>query len=127
MTWPWPGDSREDMARRVALSYRAFCVLLLTKGTPDPLNSLRDIDDQWSALGQNWILPSNSPLRLDDWLSAKGMSELLSIPERWIYNWALRKHIRQSSIDGKKVFNVGDVVEYERQRRIKRSGNAGNY
>lgn len=96
-------------------------MLLLSKGVEDQQDSLKHIDRQWSELGQGWIVPNDSPLRLDDWITAKAMSELLSIPERWIYNWALRGHIRTMTRDSRKAFNVGDVVEYERQRRIKRT------
>jgi hypothetical protein len=123
LEWPWPGDSREDRARRVAISYREFIYLVFTGViTADPLSSLRDLDDRWMGLGQTWIKPSESPLRLDDWLTAESMGDLLSIPAKWVYNWGMRGQIRVSRLDGRNVYNVGDVVEYERSRRVKRKG-----
>lgn len=122
LNWPWPGDSREEQARRIALSYREFARLALSGRYADPLSAMDDLDAKWIALGQSWVMPSQSPLRLNDWLTADSMGELLSIPAKWVYNWGMRGHIRVSTLENRKVYNVGDVVEHERQRRMKRKG-----
>ena len=118
----WPGDSREDRARRVALSYRALAYNILRGNYIDPLASLKTLDDNWIESGQTWIRPTDQPLRLDDWLTNIDMSELFHISAKSIYDWGRRGHIRIAIIDGEKRYNVGDLVTYERGRRIRRIG-----
>lgn len=118
--WPWPGDSREDKARRVALSYKHFVLQVLRGEILDPLSSLDDLDRRWAELGQNWITEQREPLRFGDWLSATEMGQLLSLPANQIRVWGIRQHIRVDISSGQNRYNVGDVVEHEAKQRAKR-------
>lgn len=118
--WPWPGDSREDRAKRVAISYRELIHGILSGKFLSPLDALCDLDDSWRKLQQLWVFPSNQPLRVHDWHTAPEMSELIGVPVGSIYMWAKRNHIRSKTIEGKLRFNVGDCIEYEAKRRNRR-------
>lgn len=109
--WPWKGDSREDRAKRVALSYRNA----LATAAP---GACAELDRHWQSLDAGWVKPSDTPLRLDDWLTANEMGELLSISPRGVYMLGYRDLIKvYERSDGQRVYRVGDVVEYHSERR----------
>lgn len=112
--WPWPNDSREDRARRVALSYRQLVELIAAGRIEDAGESLTRLDAKWSELGQGWVRPTHAPLDTDAWLAPAELAELLHIDARNICHWARRGHIRPA-IDGR--YNVGDVIRYGARMR----------
>jgi excisionase family DNA binding protein len=116
-TWPWPADSREDRARRIALSYRRLIELALTGDIDNPATALADLDTKWQELGQTWITPTQQPLRLDDWLTPAELAELLGIDARSFRDWARRGHIRAITTAGTRRYCVGDIVTYGAKRR----------
>jgi hypothetical protein len=112
--WPWPGDSREDRAKRVALAYRHRLAEL------DP-SAAAELDEQWAELGAGWVAPAPAPLDLDAWHSAGEMAELLHIDPQYLRDWARRKHIRVIQDTRKRrLYCVGDVVAYMRKARLRR-------
>lgn len=115
MTWPWPRDSREDRAKRVALSYRH----LVASVAPDALQAL---DDRWCELGAGWVRPTMAPLDLDDWLTAAEMADLFHQEPKTVYAWGRRGNVRVQLSGGVRRYNVGDVVAYQRERRLRRTG-----
>jgi hypothetical protein len=123
MQWPWCGDTREDRARRVALSYRRLMEMALAGQIDDPAAAFEQLDSKWLELGQHWLKPGQTPLDLDEWMTPADMAELFSIDPHDLRNWAARGHIR-AIIDSSRrhLYCVGDVVEYARQRHVRRSG-----
>lgn len=110
------GDTREDRAKRVALSYRRRLAEI------DP-GSVAQLDAHWREHGAGWVEPAQTPLRLDDWHAAGEMSELLHINARALRDWA-RRHPYQFRLmhdaRGRRLYCVGDVVEYMRKARLRR-------
>ena len=117
--WPWPSDSREDRARRVALSYRRLMELALDGQIDDPATAFDALDAKWQELGQHWVKPVEEPLNLDDWLSPTRLAVLFSLDARVFRDWARRGQIRVLDIDGQRRYNVGDVVAYSRKRHLR--------
>lgn len=114
MTWPWPGDNREERAKRVALAYRTA----LFNHAPEACEVL---DEHWISLDQFWIRPTNQPLRLDDWLTEKEIGEMLSISSKGVYMLGHRGRIPCYEVNGVRLYRVGDVVQYHSERRTWRS------
>jgi len=119
MPWPWPRDSREDRAKRVALSYRHL-VETFGRIHPEITAALRELDDQWCRYGAGWVRPTLAPLDLDAWLTEVEMAELFHQEPKTVYAWGRRGNVRVQVIDGRRRYNVGDVVAYQRTRRLRR-------
>lgn len=113
-SWPWPGDSREDRAKRVALSYRTA----LLNHAPEAAETL---DEHWISLEQGWVRPTNQPLRLDDWLTEAEMADLLSISPKGVYMLGHRQRVRVHTVNGVRLYCVADIVEYHQKRRLWRA------
>jgi len=106
MRWPWPQDSREDKARRVAQSYRR-----LAQGLPEQ-HLVDALDHHWIDLGQSWVVPTQSTINPDDWVTADEAAELFSIPAKSVYDWGRRGHVRKVH----SRYNVGDIIRYSQTR-----------
>lgn len=119
-TWPWPRDSREDRAKRIALSYRHLVEAIVRTEVDDVGGALACLDDRWCELGAGWVRPSTLPLRLDDWLTSSEMAELFHQAPATVREWGRRGNVRVEMIDGARRYNVGDVVAYQRTRRLRR-------
>jgi predicted site-specific integrase-resolvase len=61
-------------------------------------------------------------MRVDDWLTAEEMGELFHQSPKSIYDWGRRGRIRVMVDYGVRRYNVGDVIEYARDRRRQRWG-----
>lgn len=125
MTWPWPGDTREDKAKRVALSAIHLADRLAHQQILDPVAAIERFHQEWQSLGVGWTRPTNSPLDLDDWQPAPVVADLLGRTTWDIYNWAAR-HSHQirtgTRSDGVAIFNVGDVAKFIAEGWRKRAG-----
>lgn len=123
--WPWPGDTREDKAKRVALSYRGILQRITQGACEDPAGDLHRMDEHWAQLGVHWPRPRPDLLidNEDEWMSAPDLADALDRDRRDIYNWARLGHIEQrAGPDGAPEYSVSSVVAYNtklRQRRIK--------
>jgi hypothetical protein len=111
--WPWPGDSPEDRAKRIALAYRRQLAAV------DPLAAVA-LDDHWACVGAGWVKPATAPLDLDEWLTPGEMADKLHIDPRRMRDWARRNKIRVLDVRGVRKYCVGDVIEYMRQVRLRR-------
>lgn len=123
MKWPWPRDSREDRAKRVALSYRHLIETIASGGLHDDIAieaALATLDGRWCELGAGWVRPTMAPLDLDDWLTAAEMAELFHQEAKTIYDWGRRGNIRVHGVHGVRRYNVGDIVSYQCERRLRR-------
>lgn len=114
--WPWHADTREDRARRVALSYRRLIELALNGQIDDPTTALNSLDAKWQELGQGWVKPSDTPLDMDGWLTPAELADLFHIDPHSFRNWAKRGRIRVMVVHGVRRYCVGDVVSYYAQR-----------
>ncbi len=124
-SWPWPGDSREDRAKRVALSYRSLIFEITQGRCNDPAGALHRLDAHWAGLGIHWTTPSPYPLEPDDWLSAPDLAHAIDRTRRDIYNWARLGHIDQRcGPDGAPEYSVASVIAYLQKLRAKRSGSS---
>jgi hypothetical protein len=113
ITWPWPNDTREQRARRVALAYRAE----LERTAPERAKRL---DATWTERGQGWIAPTYTPLRLDDWLTPDELADMFHVPPCSFKDWHRRGHIRVMKMaNNKRLYNVGDIVNYSAARQRK--------
>lgn len=125
-SWPWPGDTREDRARRVALSYRRLMEMALQGQIEDLAKAFEALDSKWIELGQHWVKPGDVPLDLDDWLAPADLVELFGVDAHDLRNWAQRGHIRSIRLSSRRsLYCVGDVVAYARKRRQQRIGSSG--
>lgn len=126
--WPHPGDSREDKAKRVALSYRALLFDATQGRCDDPAGDLHRLDRYWAEHGVCWPNPPAQPLSeddLDEWMNAADLAHLIHRSPVDIYRWARRGNIVQRvSADGSPEYSVASVVGYQRaqrQRRIRKT------
>lgn len=129
--WPWPGDSREDKAKRVARSYRALAQRIAQNRCEDPAGDLHRLDQHWDELDIHWHIPTpdliTGAAEDDEWWTAPDIAAAIDRDRKDIYNWARAGHIRQRcGPDGTPEYSTADVITYNthlRQRRAKnRSG-----
>ncbi|QBP29752.1 hypothetical protein SEA_TYPHA_97 [Mycobacterium phage Typha] len=123
--WRYPGDTAEDKAKRVALSYRRLAEAL------DP-GAVAQLDRQWQDQGVYWTVPSDDPIDTDAWLTAGEMvthlKHLVALNEQQIRQMAYRKRkggdgiVEDKGADGRPRYNVGDLLAYMMRQRNRRSG-----
>ena len=130
LPWPWPQDSREDRAKRVARSYRNALEDIArgrhdTNGLPpDAAGDLYRLDVYWARYGIHWTTRrADLTLDPDDWMSAPDLAHALDRTRKDIYNWARLGHIQQRTApDGAPEYSVASVINYQRkliQRRMR--------
>ena len=78
----------------MALSYRRLIQLALAGEIDDPASALADLDAKWQELGQGWVNPADTPLRMDDWLPPGELAESFHVDAQSFRHWARRGHIR---------------------------------
>lgn len=126
MTWPWPEDSREDRAKRVARSYRDLLRRIAQGDTEDPAGELHRLDTHWQDRGINWLDPDRSPLDTTSWMTAPDLAHYLHRPRRDIYNWARLGHIEQrAGPDGGPEYSVASVIGYQQVLTRRRRNSPG--
>lgn len=122
--WPYPGDSREEKARRVAQSYRQLVIEIAQNRCDDPAGALYRLDHCWADLGIYWPVPSDVPLDPDDWMSAPDLAHAINRDRRDIYNWARLGRIEQrAGADGTPEYSVESVFRYSSELRRRRGLN----
>lgn len=133
--WPWPEDTAEDKAKRVARSYRGLVRRIAQNDCHDPAADLARLDEHWQEHGIYWTAPSAVPFDADDWLSAADVvvtfAHFVTLTENQVRQWAYMKRkggdgiTEQPGPDGKPRYQAGDVMAYlvrQRRRRRQRSG-----
>lgn len=120
--WPYPGATREDKAKQVALSYRGLAARIAEGRCDNPAGDLYVLDEHWRELGITWHRPQPLPGDPDDWLPAADIAHYIGRTPKDIYNWAHRGHIEQRcSADGSPEYLLQSVLDYHRRRTITRS------
>ena len=123
LPWPWPADSREDRAKRVARSYRQLIQDIAQHRCPDPAGDLHRLDQRWATYGIHWLLPRPDMLNPDEWMSAPDLAHFIDRTRRDIYNWARLGHIDQrTGPDGAPEYSVASVIDYQRKLAHRRTG-----
>lgn len=120
-----PGDSREDIAKRVALSAIGLIEGVID-GELDRSAAAVALDQwhaAWRAEGVKWTTPDRQPLSLDDWLTAADMAELVEVSPATIRQWRHRGHITARWDGDRKcaTYSVGEVLGYQRRQRERRA------
>lgn len=119
--WPWPGDSREDKAKRIALSYRQLAADIIARKIHDPATALASLDQRWAAHGHHWLNPPGELMDhtgLDEWQTAADLAHFLHRTPADIYRWARRGKIEQRvGADGSPEYSFPSAFEYQRNRR----------
>lgn len=123
--WPWPGDSREDRAKRVALSYRQL-VFDITQGRiEDAAGELYRLDQEWAGYGVHWPIPGTQPVDPEEWLTAADLAHLIDRTPADVYRWARRGNIQQrAGADGSPEYSIESALTYQRQQRQRRQSRA---
>lgn len=121
--WPYPGQSREEKARTVAMSYRDLVFDISQGRCDDPAGALHRLDWEWADYGVTWQVPSQAPL--EEWMTAADLANVLNRPRKDIYNWARLKHITQrAGPDGAPEYLVSTVIAYQAKLRDRRARKA---
>lgn len=117
-----PGDSREDVAKRVAMTAVSL-MEELAKSDPVSVYAVELFRSQWRAQGVKWLDVSDQPLDLDEWLPAADIAELAEVGVATVRQWRKRGHItsRWDSHRQLTVYNVGEVLAYQRRQRQARA------
>lgn len=121
--WPWPGDDREDKAKRIALSYRQLVFDITQNRVDDPAGALHRLDQHWAEHGHYWPRPGAMPVEDDEWMTAAELAHYLDKSPADIYRWARRAKIQQrTGADGAPEYSLSSAQQYLLERRQKRAG-----
>ncbi|EOM77284.1 DNA-binding protein [Rhodococcus rhodnii] len=113
--WPFPGDSQLDIARRLALAYRAALA------ERDPA-ACRALDAEAADFGQSWTVPQTMTVDEDDLVTAGEAADLVGVTAATVYQWAHRGYIeRRTGTDGRTRYRVGDVLDHLAATRRRRA------
>lgn len=120
--WPWPEDTREDKAQRVAKSYRQLAFDHTQGRITDLAGELYRLDQQWLRRGAYWAIPSYDPYDADEWVNATDAAHYANVEPTTIRKWAERKNIRvDHDHDGTPLYNIGDLREFDARRKRARA------
>jgi excisionase family DNA binding protein len=118
MSWPWPGDSALDRAKRIAQSYRAELL------AADPA-ACELLDQRAEQVGEGWVRPTLVHVDIDDWVRVDHAAELVGRGRDAIHKWIQRGKLRAIKDEhGRSTVRVGDVLALSaevRRRRAERS------
>lgn len=110
-TWPWPGDTALDRARRIARS-----LLALLPDTEQPLWAARA-----AALGETWLSDQLLRWTIDDIVSTKEAADIVQIGASTIRKWHSAGHLTAVA---RGRYRVGDVIDCSAERRRRRTEQA---
>jgi hypothetical protein len=124
--WPWPGDSPEDKAKRIALSYRQLAFDTTQNRCDDPAGQLHRLDMHWAEYGHYWPNPGLIPVDdNEDWHTAADLAHLIGKSPVDIYRWARRgKILQRTSPDGSPEYSHTSAKAYQQQQRDRRARRA---
>lgn len=122
LCWQWLSESREDIAKRVADSYRSALHRVARGWSDDPAGDLHRLDYYWKDHDLHWPASSRQPIDTDAWLPAADIvvhvAHLVQISAKDVRQWAYRGRIRvEHRGDGTPIYNVGDLIAYQTRRR----------
>lgn len=122
-------ETREDRNKRIALEAITLAGRFaeLTHRAQQgqvtldrPLNELEDFHRRWESREVHWTRGGPLILDHDEWASAQDIAEQIDRTPELIRQWHSRGYISSMpDVDGKPLYNVGEVVACEAQRRTK--------
>ncbi|MBU8830850.1 hypothetical protein [Mycolicibacterium goodii] len=126
--WPWPEDTREDRAKRIAVSFRQLLLQVAGGQVIDPAGALRNLTQQWLQYeGTGWLIPTFDPYDNDDWVNATDAAHYANVDPKTIRKWAERGHIRvDHDPTGTPLYNIGDMRAYDARKKRARIQRAVN-
>lgn len=121
--WPFPGDSREERAQRIANSYRALLVDITQGRCTDPAGAMHRLDMKWRKYGVFWHMPTVAPEpEPHDWVTTRDAAHYANRAEATIRTWAHRGHITtRVAPDGATQYLVRSLMDYAVQQRRRRA------
>lgn len=115
LKWPFPGDSALDRSRRIARSYRTELYAV------DPDRCI-ELDNKARLLGEGWVAPEQAVFTVDDMLTAPQIAEILGVQPATVRQWGARHLVkRHTTLDGRTVYRLGDVIDYQADQRRRRA------
>lgn len=120
MTWPWPGDTPTERARRIANSLVALL--------PEPDRTL--MIAKAHALGETWLGSSLVVHEPDETITTRDAAAMLCVGEDTIRAWATRAHpddptrpllARVGWRGGFRTYKVADLLDAARLIRTARA------
>lgn len=84
-TWPFPGDTSLDRARKIALMYRARLRALNS-------DACDDADQTAAAFGETWVAPQLATVDDSDAITGDEAADLVNVTEDVIRQWACTAH-----------------------------------
>ena len=122
-------ESREDRNKRIALEALELlerCATGDLRSSPAALvrGELEALRQRWEDRHVAWIRPQRA-LDHDEWVTAQELSEQIDKSPATIRSWYYRGHI--SSVpadDGTPLYNVGEAIAWEAQRRVRMANRA---
>jgi hypothetical protein len=119
LRWPWPADTPLERARRLLRGYRDA----LTELAP---STAKRLDDWALEHGEMWVIGAAVTFDDDELLTLQEVADLVGVKTKTVYQWHWRGLRYTSTVDGDRV-RMGDLVEWERNRRLRRRGvNSGD-
>lgn len=124
--WPYPGDSLEDKAKRIAISYRALLFDVTQARCHDPAGELHRLDHYWAEHGAYWPNPPGEFVDgTQEWFTASDLAQLIDKSPVDIYRWARRGNIHQrASPDGSPEYSLTSAIQYKHAQRQRRARKA---
>ena len=114
--WPWPQDTREERAKRIANSYRGLLFDITQGRILDPAGAMHRLDMKWRRYGINWHLPGQAPADPLDWVTAVEAALYADVKPSTIRKWAERGLIRVNRNQRTNRYNIGDINDLKRDR-----------
>lgn len=119
--WPWPEDSREDRAKRIAQTYRGILWRITQGLCEDPAGELYRMDQHWIDLGAFWVAPQEPP-DPESWVDVRTASHYADRSEQTIRVWAHRRLIQaRTGEDGAPEYLVASLRECAEDQRKRRA------
>ena len=84
-TWPFPGDTSLDRARKIALMYRARLRAL-------SVDACDDADRAANESGETWVTPQLATVDDTDAITGDEAADLVNVTEDVIRQWACTPH-----------------------------------
>jgi len=120
--WPWPEDSREDRAKRIAGTYRGLVQRIAQGLCEDPAVDLDRLDQHWCDLGAFWVMPPQAEINEQDWVDVRTAAHYADRSEQTIRVWAHRDLIdAREGADGAPEYRVASLIEYANTQRNQRA------
>lgn len=118
MTWPFPGDSALDRAKRIAQSYRAELL------AADPA-ACELLDKRAEEVGEGWVVPTLVHVDVDSWIRIDQAAELVGRDKFAVHRWVQRGKLDAIKDEhGRLTVRAGDALDVSieiRRRRARRA------